>query len=450
MRYDESYSAIAFVAAGKWFDYHEPNNHILNTLLMQLCVWMGGFSVAMLRLPAFLCGVLMIPAAGWAAFVMSGRKSAAILAAGFVAASSILVEYSTNARGYSLVSLAGLVMLALSIRLVQKPGAVKLWLAWGVAAIAGLYAVPTMLQTVALVSGLMLIAGGRSKLQKLAPRLGAALICAGAITICLYLPVIRGNGLAALVANRWVAPVPAGTLPGAFAELFRNLRDDWSRDNSWLALGMLATGVAAAFAGGVRRRDPFWCVPVFAMIVMILFAVLGRHVPPARAVLYILPLIFTSAAVGLVYCCDFARSARGRAVSAGCLLFLACLAWGGNARTMERRDYMISEYAATCVDAEAVARFMAGHGLYNGEVATLPSLEVSAPFLFYTYLHAPAEIHRQPALTDPRCRQYYLLLRRPETAPAVYENTPHLKELFGEPQLVRTFPTASVFVCQRR
>lgn len=450
MRYDESYSAIVLVRNGDLFNYTEPNNHVLNTLLMQLCVWLGGFSIPMLRLPAFLSGVLMIPAAAWAGFAMIGKRIAALLAAIFVAGSSILVEYSVNARGYSMVCLASLVLLALSVRLVEKPERWWLWAAWACTSILGLYAVPTMLESVLLMSALMLAAGGRGKAMKLGSRLALVLFLIGLVTAILYIPVIRESGLKALVANRWVTPAPLRSLPGALSGFFADLGDDWGRDVSWITLGLLVTGAAGSVAGAVLRRNVFWSLPVVSIAFVVLFMILQRRVPPARAVLYVLPLILTSAGVGLVYCFGLVRQAGARQVIPGCILLAALLGCGANAWAIERRPYMISEYAGTCVDIEALSRFMVDRGLYSGTIFVLPSLETSAPFAFYTYLFAPANGRPQPNPGDPACREFYILVQHPEEARGVYLKTPHLSAFYKEPALAVKFPTACVFVCQRR
>jgi uncharacterized membrane protein len=419
---------------------------------MQLCAWLGGFSPPVLRLPAFLSGVLMIPASAFCALTLSGKKTAALLAAGFVASSSILVEYSTNARGYSLVGLAVLVMAWLSILLSQNPSAKWVWAAWGFAAIFGLYAVPTMLQAVVLMAVLLLLAGGFLKWKEKAPYLVVTLVCVGVVTACLYIPVIRENGLKALVANRWVVPESLPALRGDTAQLFSDIWSHWTRDSSSVTLALLAVGLLAGAVGGVRQRNIFWGLPFFAMAVMFLFVLLQRRAPPARACLYILPLVFTVTGVGLVYLCElFAGSNVRRANMAIAVCGLLTLAgWAENVAQIQHNDYMISENPTTCVNAEALVKLLAAHGFYRGSISALWDLEVSAPFTFYYFASRPANARVPPDVPDPRCRQTYILLRHPETIQKVYFTTPHLRELFQPPQLVCKLPTATVFVCDHR
>lgn len=286
--------------------------------------------------------------------------------------------------------------------------------------------------------------------MKLGARLALVLFLVGLVTAILYVPVIRENGLKALVANRWVTPQPLRTLPGALSGFFAELGDDWGRDVSRVALVLIVTGAAGSLAGAVLRRNVFWSIPVVSIAFIVLFMILQRRVPPARAVLYVLPLILTSAGVGLAYCCELFRQVGARQVIPGCILLAALVGWGANAWAIEHRPYMISEYAGTCVDIEALTRYMADRGLYSGTIFVLPSLETSAPFAFYTYLFAPAQGRPQPNPGDPVCREFYILVQRPEEARGVYLTTPHLSAFYKEPILAERFPTACVFVCQRR
>ena len=66
MRCDELYTAWALVARGLptvLFDYSSPNNHVLHTLLVYISTQAWGSAAQVIRLPAFLAGILCIPAA---------------------------------------------------------------------------------------------------------------------------------------------------------------------------------------------------------------------------------------------------------------------------------------------------------------------------------------------------------------------------------------------------
>src|SRR5262249_57060768 len=95
MRYDEALSFNEFASRPLYYGlsfYPEPNNHLLNTLLMHLAYVTLGNQPWVLRLPALLAGVLLVPAT-----CMLGRQlfgqGAGLIAAVLVTTASYLVEY---------------------------------------------------------------------------------------------------------------------------------------------------------------------------------------------------------------------------------------------------------------------------------------------------------------------------------------------------------------------
>jgi hypothetical protein len=94
MRYDEALSFNEFASRPLYYAlsfYPEPNNHLLNTLLVHLLYAVLGSDPWVLRVPALVAGVLLVPATYTLGRMLATRE-AALLAAGLVAASSYLVE----------------------------------------------------------------------------------------------------------------------------------------------------------------------------------------------------------------------------------------------------------------------------------------------------------------------------------------------------------------------
>ena len=145
MRYDEALTFNEFASRPLYYAlsfYPDPNNHLLNTLLMHFSAGALGSAPWVLRLPAFVAGVLLVPATYALAQLLYGPR-AAFLSAVLVAVSSYLVEYSTNSRGYTLQALGFVALLGLVIVAVRRDSPTALLLAALVAAL-GAYAVPTM------------------------------------------------------------------------------------------------------------------------------------------------------------------------------------------------------------------------------------------------------------------------------------------------------------------
>src|SRR3990172_4791582 len=105
MQHDEAYTFIAFASRPFWIaisDYSLPNNHVFHTLLVYLAYHLLGDQPWIIRLPAFLAGVAIIPLTYAAAALFYNRK-VGLLSAGLAAASPLLIDYSANARGYTLI-----------------------------------------------------------------------------------------------------------------------------------------------------------------------------------------------------------------------------------------------------------------------------------------------------------------------------------------------------------
>jgi hypothetical protein len=121
------YAAEARDAAGVFLRINHDNNHHLYSLWLQAIG--TNASPLLARLPAIIAGTLCVPAA---ALVVARRSAwAGIVAAILFAVSPILVNYGSEARGYSLMLLAALTTLWLATDALEgreKPGT-QWWLA---------------------------------------------------------------------------------------------------------------------------------------------------------------------------------------------------------------------------------------------------------------------------------------------------------------------------------
>ena len=177
MRYDEAVTYMYFVRL-PWAEalstYTYPNNHLFHTALAKASVAVFGNYPWALRLPALLAGILVLPASYVVVRALYGAR-AAIIAAGLVGASGVLVLYSTNARGYSLTVLAFLVLVLLALRL-RAASDHRQWIGFAVVAALGLWTIPIMLYPLGTVAGWYALAAlaenRREDLKRLAIALG--------------------------------------------------------------------------------------------------------------------------------------------------------------------------------------------------------------------------------------------------------------------------------------
>ena len=116
VKYDEASSFLGYIESPnilRLFWYNTTNNHVFYNVLTKIFYIIFGFSLPILRLVAFTSGVLSIPIIYYICkeFNQDGRFAAISLAS-----FPLYIEYSTNARGYTLQTF----ILLLTILIIKK------------------------------------------------------------------------------------------------------------------------------------------------------------------------------------------------------------------------------------------------------------------------------------------------------------------------------------------
>jgi len=298
IRYDESVTYLYF-AAHPWAtvvsSYTYPNNHVLHTLLVKACVTLLGDDPWVLRLPAFVAGIAMIPLT-----YSLGRRvvgsPAALLGAALVSASGALTLYSTNARGYTMIGAATLILAELMLRLRGRP-TVRLWGATALVIALGMWTVPVMLFPA---SGLVLwfafsaLSHDTSNRHRDLRNLVFTVVAAATLTALLYTPIIVHSGWDALARNAFVRSSDWAVFYRELAASIGGVLSGWSLGAPTLlalVLGVLAViglvttrrvgGLRVSMAGAmyvgcaalllVTHRSPFPRVWLFLVAPLALF-----------------------------------------------------------------------------------------------------------------------------------------------------------------------------------
>ena len=303
VRNDEAYTFMHYASRPLFIGltYYTANNHLLNTLLIHWATTLFGASLIAIRLPAMAAGILLVPATYFAVRLYEGRD-AGLIAAALVSASSPLVSYSFNARGYSLgafflVAMIGLVGFAISR---QSVGA---WLCVPMAAALALYSVPTMLYGVGGVFVCLLLA------RYYRPAIWGG-FAAAVITLVLYAPALAAVGLSAISSNQWTAPISRAEWPGQFAREMASLWRYANVDLPVLVSAVVVVGfVYALISQRKLRLGPTTIFLSIALVALILMPI-QRIVPPRRTWLFILPIYFSMAAAGLAALAQNAKHAQ--------------------------------------------------------------------------------------------------------------------------------------------
>jgi hypothetical protein len=383
MRDDESYTFLHYIAQPLWRslrNYSVPNNHVFHTLLAHLATRVFGEAEWAVRLPALLAGLAMVPAT-----YLVGRafynRDVGLVAASAVAASSILVEYSTNARGYTIVGLLFLGQLWLAARLAVRPTPAA-WLAFAGAGALGLWAIPTMVYPIALAGiwlALMAIVqpptiGRWRQLGGLARALAAT----GLLAAVLYLPIMIVTGSGSLGGNWFVQSRPVPEVLAHYGLIGRHAWHQLTRDAPTPLVLLAVAGLAAALVRLERPRAfrvPLF-VPAFVVVVAAIF--IQRGIAPTRIWLFLHPLVYLVACSALGALRPGWRSTIATIGSVVAALAIAVSLLGNDSIRRSKEDGLVA-------DAEPVALYLAA-GARSGD-RWLTTFPPEYPILYYLHRH---------------------------------------------------------------
>jgi hypothetical protein len=364
--------------------YGSPNNHLLHTLLVHFVYALFGDVPAALRLPSFIAGTLMVPAAYAAArrLFRESEQGVALMTAALVAGFPILIDYGSIARGYSLLVLAFLCGLAFLARALESGDAAS-WLLFAVCGTIGFWSVPVMLYAYGALVVWALAELAVSRRWRTIRALVASVAVTALLTFIVYLPVLLVSGVESLTANPFVRAQGGRSLVSDPEHGLRAIGRMWGFG---LPLAVMLAVAALALLGAFRPtrfRIPFWIgVPLF--IVPLLFV--QRIVPYRRTWLFLLPLLLILAAAGL----QFLLRGYAKVAAWGIAIGLAATVLAGN-------SVYLSPEAGSFRDAEGTAGFLQST-LREGDVviATVPS-DVPLIYWFHRLGVSDQYLRRDPA-----------------------------------------------------
>ena len=397
MRYDESYSFFKYVARSLdvgLIQYQRSTNHIFYTLLAHLSWEAFGGAPAALRLPAFLAGVAIAPAAYLAGRALYDRHTA-LLTAALVTPSAALIEYSVNARGYTIASLAFLVLIALGAYLVARPNPVG-WMVWAAIAALGVYTTPITAFAVAVAVAwtalLIAFQAPRERRRALARGLALAVLGAGLGALALYLPTLDKPG--------WSFDEPAHW------GLVGRIWGSWNAGIPAVLRVVLAAAAGSAIL--LHPRIGRQRVPVAAGVAVVLLTLpAAPRIPPfARMWLYLLPLYLMLSAAGSVALLRLAAPRVTPALAAG----LAIASVAGLGVSLRSED-LPNGGDPPLRDGEAAVRFLRPR-LQAGEPLFASSLTAPNFRYYLRRLDLSPELVPRRVRWGPRTRRLILTISR--------------------------------------
>jgi len=310
MRFDEALTFISYAKSpfpSVLANYSEPNNHIFHTFLVQIVYLAFGNHPMLIRLPAFVAGVLTIPVSYRVGRLFYNRH-VGLLAAALVAASPPLVDFSVNARGYTLLTLITLLMLWLAHGL-KRRNKTSHWLFLGILSALGFYTLPTMLYPMGIIAFWLLLSiifqtAGRHRSQLLRNYV-VSMVLGAVLTLILYTPVILFTGLSKLVSNPYVASLPASEFYGQLPVVWSGIYDFVTWQMPPVVVWLCDIGILVVIISHAKLTKDR--ISLLAMCVVWLLPVLliQRVIPYDRVWIFLIPIYSVLAAAGLVYLLRF-------------------------------------------------------------------------------------------------------------------------------------------------
>lgn len=448
MRFDESYTFNNY-SSQPWFvaisKYDEPNNHVLHSLLELVTTRILGDAPWSVRLVAFVAGVLLVPATMLLGVALAGRR-VSVIAGTIVACSSPLIEYSTNARGYTLICLCTVCGWLLLRRLVRHRDRAA-WFLWGFVNVVGCWTIPIMIYPLAMQLTWLEFQCRRPASQRLyRGRLRywywSAVAATGTATLLAYLPVLLVSGPTALVGNAHVAPLSTEQFLGGLSHWISAVLALLLRDIPWPVRFVLLAGLLLPLA----RTNSTSRGPILGAVVMVMLLVgFQRVLPFPRVWLFLVPLAATLSAAGCVQLIRLLPGDSRRRLAFTALIGLVSI-WPLT-EIVSNHSVTASLETGTLPEAEQIIQDLRGI-LRQGEpvVTVSPS---SAPLIYYAR-RAQLELQHfdRPGTPGTRSDCFVLVVNRrhPESSDGILRQL-GLEAVFGgKPiRLIKEYSSAYLY-----
>lgn len=370
--------------------YPYPNNHLFHTLLAHISTGIFGSAPCAVRLPAFLAGILVIPATYLVARKLLD-KNTAILATAITAVSLKLVFYSTCARGYSIQTLLFLLMILAALGLMREDK-LRLWALLTVLGALCFYTVPTSLYPVGALLAWMLASAllkdvgmpGWDFIKKLV----LSCVVMAAVTALLYLPVFLKSGIGVLNLNGLAEPLDWAPFLKGLLTSMGNLWKNIAGDIPLVLMALLTMGfiLALLFYHRIAKKRANFPLVILAWCALLLF--LQRVVPFTRVWIPFYPLFYGFSVAGLYFGVQYLlgrfrpedkrRELKPALFDTLALVTMVCI---GILLIVSQSPYQPSDQV-TFPDAEKVALFLKENLKAGDEVYMEPRVRQNLEYYF--------------------------------------------------------------------
>jgi 4-amino-4-deoxy-L-arabinose transferase-like glycosyltransferase len=450
IRGDEAYTFTQYARRPLFLgltQYYIPNNHFLNTMLMHFSYLIFGNEPWALRIPVFCAGVLLIPVTYLVGVRLYGPGTA-LVASALVSSCSVLIEFSTNARGYTLLSLSFLCLLGLATYLCDSKNSAG-WIAYIAFAVAGFFTLPTMIYGYSIVVLWLfaILIFNRTRIAKgqLLTYLFLSSVAIACITLLLYWPVwvISDSFADALFRH---GAMERGRVFSLFPDYVWRVYLHWTRDFPgvviWGTLGLFCLGAVGSRVTD-RGRVPIALVTAIAILALL---IMRPVLPFYRIWLFLLPLYFLVVSSGILNLMSFFKKGNISRCSPLWLVLAMMIVISQGSVTLAKDSVRTSKATGTFLGGEQAVSYIASRMHQNDVVTT--SNYTSANVRYYLDRGRLSAKLTWSVKEMVGSQRIFIIVNTlyGETAPELVEYSTLRQAGFNEPALFAIFPHTKVLI----
>jgi len=306
------------------FAYTSIDNFTLNNIAIKLSCAIFGSNILALRLPSLFAGIALIPVC-YATARLFYNKTSALMFAAVVAASPLLIYYSTDARGISLLMLLFFVLLILAKYLKDNNDSI-VWIIFSVVAALGFFTSPLFI--LAFITVLLWIIlsvvfkDSAYGLPEIAKRCGTVLAATFIFTFLFYIPAIISTGIKNIINFNFSR---ADSIYHSFYSSFTSIEDSWFKGAGNLNISLLIllciTVVISLIIHRKYKKHKICLIYPMAAAVLT-FLLLKVLLISEQTYAFVLPVLFMVACAAVAYMVELVGSKIASGKKSGSLKWI--------------------------------------------------------------------------------------------------------------------------------
>jgi hypothetical protein len=361
------------------FSYPFPGHHIFNTILVNILCNILGANAWVMRLPALLAGILLIPAI-YLLFRTISNIFTAALAATFVSVSSQLIEYSTNARGYSLIIFIFIASLLL-IKYLSENKNIFGWLVFACLSAIGFYTITIyILPFGIIILWFLLIILFKTKNYIFIKDVGSSILVTSLLTFILYSPILMIYGTNVLLSNSVFVKLSLINFIKGLGPFVNFVWTDWNQEIFSIIKYVILFGFAISLVRIKYVNRELQLLLISSVSWIFITLIILRMIPLPRVLLFLIPIYYGFACHGLSYIIGkYAQNSIKLSIITSIILLITI---GGQVFSSDIINN-IDTGSQLFVDGEKIAQYINDHNLLKNKDTFLVNTTYSSQMRYY-------------------------------------------------------------------